>query len=51
MESPIYTLLDLKRILRVIGDQVPIQVRFSCIHESIAEIALFSLSRPVKLYA
>ena len=51
MENPIYTLLDLKRILRVVGDQVPIKVRFSFIHESIAEMALFSLFRPVKVYA
>ena len=29
-------------IVRVVGDHVPIKVRFRFIHESIAEIALFS---------
>ena len=51
MESPIYTVPELTRIVRVVGDHVPIKVRFSFIHESIAEMALFSISRPVKLYA
>ena len=51
MECPIYTVPELKRILRVVGDHVPVKVRFSFIHESIAEMALFSISRPVKLCA
>jgi len=47
MESPIYAVPGLMRIVRVVGDLVPIKVRFGCIHESIAEMALFSISRPV----
>ena len=49
VESHIYTFPELTRIVRVVGDYVRIQVRFSFIHESIAEMALFSL--PVKLCA
>jgi len=51
MKSPIYTVPELTRIVRVIGDHVPIKVRFSFIHESIAEMGLFSISRPVKVCA
>jgi len=51
VESPIYTVPDIMRIVRVVGDHVPIKVRFSFIHESIAEMALFSISRPVKVCA
>ena len=47
MESSIYTVPELARIVRVVGDHVPIKVRFSIIHESIEEMALFSISRPV----
>jgi len=43
MESPIYTVPGLTRIVRV----VPIKIRFSFIHESMAEMVLFSISRPV----
>ena len=39
------------KMVRAIGDHVSIKVRFSFIHESIAEMALFSLSRPVTLNA
>ena len=51
MESPIYTVPELTRIIRVVGEPVPIKVRFTFIHESIAEKALFSISRPVKVCA
>ena len=51
MESPIYAVLELTRIGRVDGDHIPIKVRFSFIHESIAEMALFIISIPVKLCA
>ena len=37
------------RIVRVVGDYVCIKVRFSFIHESIIEMSLFGISRPVKL--
>jgi len=47
MASPIYTAPELTRMVRVVGDHVPIKVRFSFIHESITEMALFSISRPV----
>jgi len=40
LESPIYTVPELTRIVRVAGDHVPIKVRFSVIHKSIAEISL-----------
>jgi hypothetical protein len=45
VESPIYTVPELMSIIRdiVIADLVPIKVRFSFIHESIAEMALFSV--------
>ena len=49
MESPIYAVPELTRIVRVVGDPIPIKVRFSFIHESNAELALFSIFRPVKL--
>ena len=49
IESPIYTVPELMRIVRVVGDHVPLKVRFSFIYESIAEMALFSTSRPVNL--
>jgi len=48
MESLIYTVPELTRIIRVVGDHVPIKVRFSFIHDSIADMALFSIFRPVK---
>ena len=51
MESPIYTVPKLTRIVRVVGDHVPIKVRFSFIHESFAEMAVFSISRAIKLCA
>jgi len=51
MESPIYTVPELTRIVEVIGDHVSIKVRFSFIHESIAEMAPFNISRPVTLCA
>ena len=47
MECPIYRVLQLTRVVRVVGVHVPINVRFSFIHESIAEIALLSVSRYV----
>ena len=43
MENPIYTVPELMRIVRVVGDDVPIKVRFSIIHESITEMALFTI--------
>jgi len=46
-----FTVPELTRIVRVVGDHVPIKVRFSFIHDSIAEMALFSISRLVKLCA
>jgi len=49
MKSPIYIFLDLTRIVRVVRDHISIKVRFSFSHETIAEMALFSISRPVKL--
>ena len=49
MENPIYTVPELARIVRVVGDHVLIKVRFRFIHESIAEMALFSMSGSVKL--
>ena len=49
MESPIYTVPELTTIVRVVRDHVPIKVKFSFIYESIAEMALFSISRPVRL--
>ena len=45
MKSPIYTVPELTRIVGVVGDHDPIKVTFSIIHESIAEMALFSISR------
>ena len=51
MESPIYTVPELTRIVRVVGDHVPLKARFSFIHESIAEMALFSISKPLNLCA
>jgi len=51
MENPIYTVPELTRIVRGVGDHDPIKVRFSFIRESIPEMALFSMSRPVKLCA
>ena len=36
IENPIYTVLELTRIVRAVGDHVPIKVRFSFIRESIA---------------
>jgi len=49
MESPIYTVPELTRIVRVVRDHVPpIQVKFSFIHECIAEMSPFNIStRPV----
>jgi len=44
MESHIYTSPELTRIVRIVGDHVPIKVRVSFSHESIAEMALFSIS-------
>jgi len=32
MENPIYTVPELTKIVRVVGDHVPIKVRFSVIH-------------------
>ena len=51
MEIPVYTVPEFMNIVRVVGDHVSIKVRFRFIHESIAEMALFSISRPVKLCA
>jgi len=51
MEGPIYEVPKLTRIVRVVEDYVPIKVRFSFIHESIAEMAVFSISGPVTLCA
>ena len=34
--SPIYTIPDLTTIIRVVGDHLPVKVRFSFIRESIA---------------
>ena len=45
MESPIYAVPELTRIVRVVGDHVSIKVRFNFIHESIAEMALLSCAR------
>jgi len=49
MDSPIYTVAELKRVVRVVGDHVPMKVGLSLFHEPIIEMALFSISRPVKL--
>jgi len=46
-----YTVLELMRIVRVVGDLVPIKVRFTFNHETIAEMAQFSKSKSVKLCA
>ena len=43
MEGSIYTVPELTRIVRVVGDHVPIKVTFTFILESIAEMALFSI--------
>jgi len=51
MESPIYTVPELTRIVRVVEDHFPIKVRFSFIRESIAEMVLFSISRHAMLCA
>jgi len=53
IESPIYTVPESARIVRVVGDHVPIKVRFNFSHESIAEMAPFRirLSRYVRLCA
>ena len=51
MDSPVYTVPELTRIVRVVGHRVPIKVRFCFIHWSIKEMALFSMSRPVKFCA
>ena len=51
MECPIYTFPEVRRNVSIIGDHVPIKVRFSFIHESIADMALFSISRHIKLCA
>ena len=45
MSPSIYTVPELTRVVRVIGD--PIKVRFSFIHQSIEDMSLFSTSRPV----
>ena len=45
MESPIYAVPQLTRIVRVVGDHVPIKVRFSFNHESIAKMTIVSISR------
>ena len=50
MESTNYTIPELTRIVRVVGDDVPVKVKFSFIDESIADISLFSISRPVKRF-
>ena len=39
----IYTIQDLTRNVRGVEDHVPMKVRFSFIHESIAEMALFNI--------
>jgi len=39
------TVPELRRIVGVVGDYVPIKVRFSFIHESITEMVLFSTVR------
>jgi len=49
MESPIYRVPELTKMIRIVGDHVKIKFRFSFVHESIAEMALFSRSRPIKL--
>jgi len=49
MESSIYTVPELTRIVTVVGDHVPIKVAFTFILESIAEMALFSIYIPIKL--
>jgi len=51
MESPTYTVPELTRIVRVVENHIPITIRFSFFHESIAEMALFIIPRLVKLCA
>jgi len=51
MENPMYTVSGLSRIVRVVGDLVPIKVRFIFSHDFIAEMALFSIPISVKLCA
>ena len=51
MESPSYTVPELTRIVRDVGDYVHIKIRFNCYREYIPEMAVFSISRPVKLCA
>ena len=41
----------LTMIVRVFGNHVPVKVRFSLSHESVAELALFCTCRPVVLCA
>jgi hypothetical protein len=40
-QKPIYIVPELTRIVRIVENHVPVKVRFSFIHESIAEIACF----------
>ena len=47
MESPIYTVPELMRIVRVVENHILIKIR----HESIAEMVLFIILRLVKLCA
>ena len=49
MENSIYTVPGLTRIVRIIEDYIPVKVRFSFTHDSMAEMALFGIARPVTL--
>jgi len=51
MVSPSYTVPELTRIYRVVGDNVHLKVRFNFICESILEKALLNIYRPDKLCA
>ena len=51
MDSPICRVPELKKIVRVVSNNVSIKAKFSLIHGSIVEVALFIIFRPVKLFA
>ena len=47
----LFPVSGLSRIIRAVGNHVPIKVRIIISHKSIAEMALLVITRPVKLYA
>ena len=47
MVSPIYKVPEMTRIVKSVGDHVPIKARFRFVRKSIAEMALFSISGTV----